>query len=126
MTNTDSKTIAIIMARGGSKGLPKKNTKPLNGKPLIAYSIEDAINSGVCDTVLVTSEDDEIIEISRLPIIKTRKLMGSNLPFDSPENLLEIANHLYAVKKTLIANNKIIKTGEILIDDDIDIEKEER
>ena len=42
-----------------------KNIVKLNGKPLIAYSIEDAINSGVCDTVLVTSEDDEIIEISK-------------------------------------------------------------
>ena len=50
------KTIAIIMARGGSKGLKGKNLKPLNGKE-IAYSIEDALNSGVCDTVLVTSDD---------------------------------------------------------------------
>ena len=39
------KTIAIIMARGGSKGLPRKNVKNLDGKPLIAYSIEDAKNS---------------------------------------------------------------------------------
>ena len=61
----NSKTIAIIMARGGSKGLPKKNVRSLNGKPLIAYSIEDAINSGVCDTVLVTSEDDEINKIAK-------------------------------------------------------------
>ena len=41
-------TIAIIMARGGSKGLPRKNVKLLAGKPLIAYTIEHAIASGVC------------------------------------------------------------------------------
>jgi CMP-N-acetylneuraminic acid synthetase len=79
MSNTGNKTIAIIMARGGSKGLPKKNTKLLNGKPLIAYSIEDAINSGVCDTVLVTSEDDEIIEIS--------KKYGATVSFKRPSEL---------------------------------------
>ena len=61
MTNK-LKTIAIIMARGGSKGLVGKNLKLLNGKPLIAYSIEDAIKSGVCDTVLVTSDDEDIIK----------------------------------------------------------------
>ena len=65
MTNK-LKTIAIIMARGGSKGLVGKNLKLLNGKPLIAYSIEDAIKSGVCDTVLVTSDDEDIIKVSKI------------------------------------------------------------
>ena len=73
------KTIAIIMARGGSKGLKGKNLKLLNGKPLIAYSIEDAINSGICDTVLVTSDDDEIIKIS--------KEFGATVSFKRPSNL---------------------------------------
>ena len=81
MTDAGDKTIAIIMARGGSKGLPKKNIKPLNGKPLIAYSIEDAINSGVCDTVLVTSDDDEIIEIS--------KKYGATVSFKRPSELAD-------------------------------------
>ena len=79
MKNNKEKTIAIIMARGGSKGLPKKNIKLLNGKPLIAYSIEDALNSGVCDTVLVTSEDDEIIKIS--------KQYGATVSFKRPKEL---------------------------------------
>ena len=79
MTDKKLKTIAIIMARGGSKGLPKKNVKLLNGKPLIAYSIEDAINSGVCDTVLVTSDDDEIIQIS--------KQYGATVSFNRPPEL---------------------------------------
>ena len=67
------------MARGGSKGLPKKNVKILNGKPLIAHSIEDAKNSGVCDTVLVTSDDDEIIDIS--------KKYGATVTFKRPKEL---------------------------------------
>ena len=79
MTNKKFKTIAIIMARGGSKGLRGKNVKFLNGKPLIAYSIEDAINSGVCDTVLVTSDDDEIIKIS--------KEFGATVSFKRPAEL---------------------------------------
>ena len=73
------KTIAIIMARGGSKGLPRKNVKNLDGKPLIAYSIEDAKNSGVCDTVLVTSDDDEIIRIA--------KNFGATVSFKRPAEL---------------------------------------
>ena len=65
MSSKKLKTIAIIMARGGSKGLKGKNLKFLNGKPLIAYSIEDAIKSGVCDTVLMTSDDDDILNVSK-------------------------------------------------------------
>ena len=57
------KTIAIIMARGGSKGLPRKNVKLLDGKPLIAYTIEHALLSGVCDDVIVSTEDNEIAEL---------------------------------------------------------------
>ena len=76
------KTIAIIMARGGSKGLPRKNVKNLDGKPLIAYSIEDAKNSGVCDTVLVTSDDDEIIRIA--------KNFGATVSFKDQLNLQTI------------------------------------
>lgn len=56
----NDRVIAIIPARGGSKGLPGKNVKQIRGKPLIAYSIEHALESGVCDRVLVTTEDDEI------------------------------------------------------------------
>ena len=73
------KTIAIIMARGGSKGLKGKNLKLLNGKPLIAYTIKDALDSGVCDTVLVTSDDDEIIKVS--------KKFGATVSFKRPPEL---------------------------------------
>ena len=58
--------IAFIFARGGSKSLPEKNTKLFNGIPLIAHTIESAINSDLFDHVIVSTEDDEIAEISQL------------------------------------------------------------
>jgi len=60
MTSQEAKVIALIPARGGSKGLPGKNVKLLGGKPLIAHSVHHAIESGVCDRVLVTTDDEAI------------------------------------------------------------------
>jgi pseudaminic acid cytidylyltransferase len=59
------KNIAIIPARGGSKRLPRKNILNLNGVPMIAYPILAAIDSGVFDDVVVSTEDFEIAEISK-------------------------------------------------------------
>jgi CMP-N,N'-diacetyllegionaminic acid synthase len=56
--------IALICARGGSKGLPRKNLLPLGGKPLILHTIEHALASGACDVVLVSTDDAEIAAIS--------------------------------------------------------------
>ncbi|MDD2699109.1 MAG: acylneuraminate cytidylyltransferase family protein [Arcobacteraceae bacterium] len=62
----NSKTfLAIIPARGGSKRLPRKNVLDLCGKPLIAWSIEAGLNSKYVDKVVVTSDDDEILNISK-------------------------------------------------------------
>ncbi len=61
MTN---KIISIIPARGGSKGIPKKNLKLLNGKPLIAYSIEQSLKSKLIDFTYVSTEDQDIKEVS--------------------------------------------------------------
>jgi CMP-N,N'-diacetyllegionaminic acid synthase len=57
--------LAIIPARGGSKRLPRKNVLDLNGKPLIAYSIEAGLNSKYIDKVIVTSDDAEILAVSK-------------------------------------------------------------
>lgn len=57
--------LAVIPARGGSKRLPRKNILPLNGKPLIGWSIEAAILSQYIDKVIVSSDDDEILEIAK-------------------------------------------------------------
>lgn len=58
------KATAIIPARGGSKGLPGKNIKPFCGKPLIAWSIEQAQNSAHVDSVWVTSDSEEILQVA--------------------------------------------------------------
>ncbi len=67
------KTLALITARGGSKRIPKKNIKEFNGKPIIAYSIEAALKSGVFDEVMVSTDSEEIAEIA--------KKYGAKVPF---------------------------------------------
>lgn len=57
--------IAIITARGGSKRIPRKNIKEFCGKPILAYSIEAAIESKLFDTVMVSTDDEEIAGIAR-------------------------------------------------------------
>jgi pseudaminic acid cytidylyltransferase len=59
------KKVAIIPARGGSKRIPRKNIKHFLGKPIIAYSIEVAFNSGLFDEVMVSTDDEEIAEVAR-------------------------------------------------------------
>ncbi len=59
------KRLAIITARGGSKRIPRKNIKEFNGRPIMTYSIDAAIGSGVFDKVMVSTEDEEIAAIAR-------------------------------------------------------------
>ena len=58
------KRIAVIPARGGSKRIPRKNTKLFFGKPILVYSIEAALSSGLFDEVMVSTDDREIAEIA--------------------------------------------------------------
>ena len=67
------RNLCIIPARGGSKRVPRKNIKDFLGKPIIAYSIEAAINSGCFDVVMVSTDDKEIAEIA--------KRCGAEVPF---------------------------------------------
>ncbi|HKW84805.1 MAG TPA: acylneuraminate cytidylyltransferase family protein, partial [Burkholderiaceae bacterium] len=57
--------LAVVPARGGSKRLPRKNVRPLGGRPLIAWTIEAAHASGVLDDVLVSTDDEEIADAAR-------------------------------------------------------------
>jgi CMP-N,N'-diacetyllegionaminic acid synthase len=68
--------IAIITARGGSKGLPRKNVLPFCGKPLIAHTIEAAKNSSSIDRIIVSTDDEEIATVSRV--------YGAEVPFIRP------------------------------------------
>ena len=68
--------LAIIPARGGSKRIPRKNVRPFMGKPIMAYSIEAALKSGLFDEVMVSTDDEEIIGIARqygtrVPFVRT-------------------------------------------------------
>lgn len=58
-------SVAIITARGGSKRIPRKNLRPFLGRPIIAYSIEAALQSDLFDEVMVSTDDEEIAEIAR-------------------------------------------------------------
>lgn len=58
------KTLAVITARGGSKRIPRKNIKPFLGKPILLYSIQAALDAGVFDEVMVSTEDEEIAELA--------------------------------------------------------------
>ena len=73
----NGETWAIIPARGGSKGVPRKNIKPLGGFPLIAYSIAVCKMSSVISRIIVSTDDDEIAEISRE--------FGAEVPFMRPK-----------------------------------------
>lgn len=59
------KCVAIIPARGGSKRIPRKNIKDFHGKPLIAYSIEMVLKSGLFEKIIVSTDDEEIAKISK-------------------------------------------------------------
>jgi N-acylneuraminate cytidylyltransferase len=79
------KAVAFIFARGGSKGLPGKNIRPLNGKPLIAWSIEHALAVKRIDRVIVSTDSDEIAELARqygaeVPFMRPAELAGDNSP----------------------------------------------
>lgn len=71
--------LGIIPARGGSKGLPRKNILPLNGKPLITWSIEAGQKSRYLDMVMVTTDDQDIAQ--------TAKNAGAEVPFMRPADL---------------------------------------
>lgn len=63
--STDHKVLAVIPARGGSKRIPKKNIHPLVGKPLVAWTIEASLKSGLFEDVVVSTDSPEIAAISR-------------------------------------------------------------
>ena len=73
--------LAVIPARGGSKRIPRKNIKLFFGKPIIAYSIEAAQKSNLFDGIVVSTDDDEIRDISQS--------YGADVPFVRPESLAD-------------------------------------
>lgn len=81
----NGKKLAIITARGGSKRIPRKNTKEFCGKPILCYSIEAARDAGVFDEIMVSTEDKEIARIA--------EMAGAVVPFfRSEENAGDFAS----------------------------------
>lgn len=71
--------LGLIPARGGSKGIPRKNVRPVAGKPLIAWTVEAALGSRVIDRVVLTTDNDEIAEVAAS--------FGCEVPFRRPAEL---------------------------------------
>lgn len=100
-----SKSIAIIPARGGSKRIPRKNIKEFCGKPIIAYSIEAALQSNLFDTIMVSTDDQEIAKISQQ--------YGAEIPFfRSKNNSNDYAPLAVVVEEVLKSYAEIGKTFE--------------
>ncbi|QDV49962.1 acylneuraminate cytidylyltransferase family protein [Gimesia fumaroli] len=86
--------IGLITARGGSKGVPRKNIRELAGKPLIAWTIEEALKSQELDRVIVSTDDKEIASISRQ--------YGAEVPFIRPLKLaLDASSHVDVILHTI-------------------------
>lgn len=116
--------LAIIPARGGSKRLPRKNILDLNGKPLISYSIEAGLQCKYIDKVIVSSDADEILDISRKfgadTIIRPDSLaIDTATSFDVIKHTIEnIENYDYVIllqpTSPLRNNNHIDEAIELL------------
>ncbi|GAB3439363.1 acylneuraminate cytidylyltransferase family protein [Insolitispirillum peregrinum] len=90
------RVLALVPARGGSKGVPRKNIRDLGGKPLIAWTIEAALASRYIDDVVLSSDDAEIIE--------TAVAWGASAPFVRPAELAtDSADSLSVVRHALRA-----------------------
>ena len=86
---SNKKILAVIPARGGSKGIPKKNIKEIAGRPLIAWTIEAAKQSKYIDKIILSSEDEEIISVAKklgceVPFIRPPKLSKDEVPGIAP------------------------------------------
>jgi len=79
MNNSKQNVVAIILARGGSKGVPRKNVRLLAGKPLMAYTILAAKRCSLIDRVIISTDDDEIAKVA--------KEYGAEVPFKRPPEL---------------------------------------
>ena len=81
LSPSEGAVVALILARGGSKSIPRKNLLPIGGKPLIAYSIETCLATSKIDRVIVSTDDEEIAEVARK--------YGADVPFMRPSELAQ-------------------------------------
>lgn len=92
--------LAIITARGGSKRIPRKNIRPFAGRPILLYSIEAALSSGLFDEVMVSTEDPEIAQIAQnagaqVPFLRSRETAGD---YASTDDVIREVLDAYAAR----------------------------
>jgi len=114
--------LVIIPARGGSKGIPRKNLRLLNGKPLIYYAIQTAISSKFKPDVYVTSEDDEILNLSmkfgakihKRPVdLSNDSVTLDPVIFDAVQYIEKIENKTYDLIVTIQPTSPLLKTKSL-------------
>ena len=127
--------LLIIPARGGSKRIPRKNVKDFLGKPIIAYSIEAALKSGLFDEVMVSTDDQEIAEIARgygaeVPFL--RSIKNADDYATTFDVIKEVVSKYKALNKTFdytcclyacapfVTSKKIIAAFELLLKNNFD------
>jgi len=127
--------LAIIPARGGSKRIPKKNIKSFSGKPIIAYSIEAALKSGLFDEVMVSTDDKEIAKIAmsygaKVPFLRSNKTADDYattfdvieevvLKYESLNKIFDYTCCIYACAP-FVTVNKLTTTFNLLQKEDFD------
>jgi N-acylneuraminate cytidylyltransferase len=128
------KNLCIIPARGGSKRIPRKNIKLFMGKPIMAYSIEAALKSGIFDEVMVSTDDEEFAEVAKqygasVPFLRSEKT--SNDFAGTEDVILEVIDE-YARRGQVFDNicclystapfvtEERLKDGFALLDENID------
>ena len=95
----DKKILAIIPARGGSKGLPGKNVKPLLGKPLIGWTIEQALTSKYIDEIFVSTDSREIADVAETFGVQVPDLRPEELANDTASSMDFILYTLHLLEK---------------------------
>lgn len=117
------KTLAVITARGGSKGLPKKNIKELNGKPLIAWTLEQAKGSKYIDEIFVSTDSQEIADVCEIFGVEVPELRPAELAQDNTSSM-EVLNytlkHLESEGKTFDYLLLLEPTSPLRKKDDLD------
>ena len=116
------KVLGLINARGGSKGVPRKNIKPLCGKPLISWSINAALKSKFINRLIVSTDDQEIANVSKaigaeVPFLRPSSLAADNsLQIDSIKhaiNFVEAEGESYEIIVVLQPTTPLRKTSDI-------------
>ena len=124
MSTTNEMVLGVIPARGGSKGVPGKNIRPVLGKPLIAYAIECGLNSPSIDHLIVTTDSHEIAKIAEecgadVPFLRPAELAGDEMPMLPvlQHTLTESESYYDKTVKTLVL---LHPTGPLRTVDDIE------